>query len=64
MFSFWLYTDDIIDDLLKSGHSMIIDPWLFADRRNIPLLMNETIDALHLRMSDHWIMPIDCLDKA
>lgn len=57
----WLYTNKISDDALNSGQSIIIDLWLFADRRDIPLLMNEMIDALHLMIADSWIMPIDCL---
>lgn len=57
----WLYTNKISDDALNSGHSIIIDLWLFADRRDIPLLMNEMIDALHLMIADSWIMPIDYL---
>lgn len=62
-FVLWLYTNEVADDMLKSGHSIIVDLWLFADRRDIPLLMNEMINALHLRIADRWIMPIDCLPK-
>lgn len=62
-FYLWLYTNEITDDTLKPGHSITIDLWLFADSRDIPLLMNEMINALHLRIADHWILPIDCLSK-
>jgi hypothetical protein len=53
----WLYTNKITDESLMSNYTIIIDLWLFADRRDIPLLMNEMIDALHLDMADNWTMP-------
>ena len=62
-FILWLYTNRITDEALLPDHSIIIDLWLFADRRDVPLLMNEMIDALHLDIGDHWLMPTDCLYK-
>lgn len=62
-FAHWLYTNKITDDTRKSGFGIIIDLWLFADRRDIPLLMNEMIDALHKGITDQWLMPTDCLHK-
>jgi hypothetical protein len=61
-FFLWLYTNRITDDTLKKTHTIIIDLWLFADCRNIPLLMNEMINALHLRIANSWMLPLDCLN--
>lgn len=63
-FVHWLYTNKITDDTQKAGFRIIIDLWLFAYRRNIPLLMNEMIDALHKEIADSWLMPTDRLHKA
>ena len=63
-FVHWLYTNKITDDTQKAGFGIIIDLWLFADRREIPLLMNEMIDALHKEIADSWLMPTLCLHKA
>jgi hypothetical protein len=41
----------------------MIDLWLFGDRRDIPLLMNEMIDALHVDIADRWLVPSDCLQQ-
>lgn len=60
-FVHWLYTNKIADDTRKAGFSIIIDLWLFADRRDIPLLMNNMVDALQLEIVDRWQVPTDCL---
>lgn len=62
-FVHWLYTNKITDDQRKSEFRIIIGLWLFADRRDIPLLMNEMIDALHKEIANSWLMPTDFLHK-
>lgn len=62
-FVHWLYTSKITDDTRNASSSIIIDLWLFADRRDIPLLMNEMIDALQLDIVNRWVVPIDHLHK-
>lgn len=62
-FVLWLYTNNITDDKLLSGQRIAIDVWLFADRRDIPLLMNEMINVLHLNIADNWIVPTNRLHK-
>lgn len=62
-FVLWLYTNKITDESLASKSTVITDLWLFADRRDIPLLMNEMIDALHLDMTVHWTMPTGRISK-
>lgn len=46
-----------------AGYDIIIDLWLFTDRRDIPLLVNEMIDALHRNIANQWNLPLDCLGK-
>lgn len=62
-FVHWLYTNNITDDTRRAGYTMMIDLWLFADRRDIPLLMNEMMNALHLNIAEHWFLPTECLHK-
>lgn len=56
-FMLWLYTNKIFDDTLKMSTGVIIRLWLFADRRNIPLLMNEMIDEMHTTIGEFWVVP-------
>lgn len=53
----WLYTKNVTDDTLKVDVKLLVDLWLFADRRTIPLLINEMIDALHVFIADSWTLP-------
>ena len=53
-FVFWLYTET----LPRTNVDTIIDIWLFADRYAIPLLKNETIDALNQFIIDNESMPL------
>ena len=62
-FVLWLYTNQIIDETLGYGFNIIIDLWLFADRRGIPLLMNDMIDAFHAEIGYRWVIPTKCIDK-
>lgn len=56
-FMLWLYTNRASDQTLGMNFSAIIKLWLFADRRNIPLLMNEMVDEMHRYIGDLWIVP-------
>ena len=58
----WLYTRSITDDDdEKANCQIIIDLWLFADRREIPLLMNEMLDALKDRIVTEKTIPTTLL---
>lgn len=58
----WLYTRSITDDDdEKANCQLIIDLWLFADRRDIPLLMNEMLDALKDRIVTEKTIPTTLL---
>lgn len=58
----WLYTRSITDDDdEKANCQLIIDLWLFADRREIPLLMNEMLDALKDRIVTEKTIPTTLL---
>lgn len=60
-FMLWLYTGRITDGTLQVTQTLVVDLWLFADRRNIPLLMNEMVNELHGSVADSWIVPTHCL---
>jgi hypothetical protein len=62
-FFLWLYTNKITDDTLEPAYSIAIDLWLFADRRNIPLLMNEMINTLHQYITGRWTLPVFYIHK-
>ena len=58
----WLYTRSITDDDdEKANCQLIIDLWLFADCREIPLLMNEMLDALKDRIVTEKSIPTTLL---
>lgn len=38
--------------------------WIFADRREIPLLMNEMVDFLHQKMVAAWYLPNSTLTES
>jgi hypothetical protein len=58
----WLYTRSITDDDdEKATCQLIIDLWLFADRRGIPLLMNEMLDCLKERILTEKTIPTTLL---
>lgn len=54
----WLYTRSITDDDEPSTFPVIIDLWLFADRREVPLLMNEMLDCLRDRIVSERTIPL------
>lgn len=54
----WLYTRSITDDDEPATFPLIIDLWLFADRREIPLLMNEMLDCLRDRIVSERNIPM------
>ena len=58
----WLYTNkhraDKITKATGGEHFMsIVKLWIFADRRGVPLLMNEMIDSLHHSVVALWYVP-------
>jgi hypothetical protein len=58
----WLYTRSITDDDdEKATCQLIIDLWLFADRREIPLLMNDMLDCLKERILTEKTIPTTLL---
>ncbi|KAM0716544.1 hypothetical protein Q7P37_007989 [Cladosporium fusiforme] len=61
-FVLWLYARKIEDNTLKSSSNVIIRLWLFADRRDIPLLMNEMINRLKRNIVETWSLPTHSLD--
>lgn len=56
-------TDEITQDNSQSYYMSIVKLWLFADRREIPLLMNEMIDSLHQSVTTAWILPIMTIEE-
>ncbi|GAB7327594.1 hypothetical protein MBLNU13_g11445t1 [Cladosporium sp. NU13] len=60
----WLYThkphtDKFTKANYRESYMSIVKLWIFADRRKIPLLMNEMIDSLHQSMVELWLLPSD-----
>jgi hypothetical protein len=58
----WLYTtkvckDDITEQNNAEYFNFIVKLWIFGDRREIPLLMNEMIDFLHQSVVRAWMLP-------
>lgn len=64
-FVMWLYTNkaraDESDDMLKKNcathYLSCVRLWIFADRRDIPLLMNEMVDELQKTLARTWQYP-------
>ena len=66
LFEHWLYEVDLRKQgvYLHPWHPCeppdflpVIDLWLFAERREIPLLANNCIDALRDLIVRHWLLP-------
>lgn len=58
----WIYTtkartDEITKQNESEYFSSIVKLWIFADRRDIPLLMNEMVDSSQQSMLTAWILP-------
>ena len=58
----WLYTrrarsDEINADTGRDHFMSVVKLWIFADRRDIPLLMNEMIDRLQQCIVTLWCVP-------
>ena len=58
----WLYTHkhraDAITELNDHDQSTsAVKLWIFADRRKIPLLMNEMVDSLQKSVVTAWVLP-------
>lgn len=41
----------------------IVKLWIFADRRDVPLLMNEMVDLLQQRVIEAWILPTGIISE-
>lgn len=64
----WIYTgkartDEIARDNSASYYISIVKLWLFADHREIPLLMNEMIDSLHQSVVTAWTLPDPTIEE-
>lgn len=57
-FVLWLYTRKL-DDGSKCMKSFrpTCELWAFADRRQIPMLMNACVDAVRDTVAEHWLNP-------
>lgn len=58
----WLYTQKFLQDKITEENNVeffesVVKLWIFADRRGIPLLMNEMIDCLQQSIVEAWILP-------
>jgi hypothetical protein len=58
----WLYTkkarrDPVTKEIAPQYNMSIMKLWIFADRRDIPLLMNEMIDAFQQSTLTTWQLP-------
>lgn len=49
----------ITDNTLGLNFDIVIRLWLFADRREIPLIMNDMISCLKRIVVEQGILPID-----
>lgn len=61
-FVFWLNTRRPTDETLSLTADLIIRLWLFADRREIPLLMNQMIAYLKNYITENSYLPDECLN--
>ena len=64
----WLYTNKHrADKITKANYSeyymSIVKLWIFADRRDVPLLMNEMVDLLHQSMIEAWVYPYETVPE-
>lgn len=64
----WLYThkprtEKITYENRKQHYLSIVKLWIFADRRDVPLLMNEMIDSFQHDVVRVWAMPRDVLKE-
>jgi len=57
-FVVWLYTRKVdLPDDTNNGFKVICGLWFFADRRDIPLLANYSIDMLRDKIAQTWTVP-------
>lgn len=64
----WLYTSRAREDTITAQSApeyftSIVKLWLFADRREIPLLMNEMINSLHRSVVAVRVLPTNTLEE-
>lgn len=65
----WLYTKDFRSDEINKHNNKeyfmsIVKLWIFADCREIPLLMNEMIDRLQEAVHTVWLLPRNTIREA
>lgn len=60
-FVLWLNSRRITDKTPELDFDIILRLWLFADRRDIPFLMNEMIDCLQRAIIERTTMPVESL---
>lgn len=58
----WLYTNKHRANKITKANAVeyymsIVKLWSFADRKDVPLLMNEMVDLLHQSMIEVWELP-------
>lgn len=57
----WIYTRRIEEPRAGEGFGTVCKLWALADRREVPLLMNQCIDALRDQVAEQWLVPTDQL---
>lgn len=57
----WTYSRRIDHDPVDKTCSILCKLWVLADRRQVPLLMNECINAMRDRIVSNWELPSSCL---
>lgn len=56
-FVLWLYTRKLDDDEYPRTFRPACELWAFADRRQVPMLMNACIDTIKSIFVKHWVCP-------
>lgn len=60
-FQYWAYArrfcDYGLDDTRIVEWHTLVELWLFGDRRNVPLLQNETVDLMNRKIVELWEVP-------
>lgn len=60
-FILWLNSSSIIGKTLELDFDILVRVWLFADRRDIPLLLNDMIDDLKRTVIKQTTVPVTSL---
>jgi hypothetical protein len=67
-FVMWLYShkprvESTTKENAQQHYRSIVKLWIFADRRDIPLLMNEMIGNLQQAVASVWVVPVQVIQK-